>query len=131
VDTTLTENAGFNKLKRLAKYSVTGPLSSPCILALHDPLKTHKHEYYVFIFSMTLSTEEHEYELISIIDNVFKGKVVNPHRTAVFLTSREYTENLENDLKTDDFFRIGFKWDNDDKLVKEIQIFTSQEKGKQ
>lgn len=130
MDKTLTENAGFNKLKQLAKYSVTGPLSSPTILALHDPLKVHKHEYYLFIFSMILSTDEHEQELISIIENVFKEKVVNPHRTAVFLTARDYSDNLENDLKTDDFFRIGFKWDNDDKLVKEIQIFSSQEKGK-
>lgn len=130
MDETLTENAGFNKLKQLAKYAVTGPLSSPTILALHDPNKVHKHEYYVFIFSMTLASEDHEFELISIIENVFKEKVVNPHRTAVFLTARNYTDNLENDLKTDDFFRIGFKWDNDDKMIKEIQIFTSQEKGK-
>lgn len=126
---TLTENAGFNKLKQLAKYSVTGPLSTPTILALHDPVRVHKHEYYLFIFSMTLLSEDHENELISIIENVFKEKVVNPHRTAVFLTYRDYSNNLENDLKTDDFLRIGFKWDNDDKIIKEIQIFSS--KGKE
>lgn len=121
------EEQFFEKFNEVAKYTSVSGSPGAIALILHDPNRIYKHEYYIVIYSVSLETEEDELEVIKTLEDIFKKKITNPHRTAVFVTSKNCPEKDSPDLLIKDFFRIGFKWDNDDRIIREMQIFSADD----